>query len=172
MWKSAFGIGFLALALAGCDADCDNPSRIDGEYAMWSNITSSESEVSGDNTDDFPLEEVFINGWSEWDLKYIPSQGAVQLDINGQPFDATYQQEIENCNQFSMSISGDYTTEVNSIHSFEWNGDMRYMGTHLSGTWNYSDSWSNNSDGTSGSLSVPAGELTANLKDDGDTGFE
>ena len=46
------------------------------------------------------------------------------------------------------------------------------MGTHLSGTWNYSDSWSNTENGTSGSIKVPAGELTANLREDGDTGFE
>lgn len=156
------GLVLLPMAVA-CDADCDDPSRIDGDYAVWMNITA---EPSGDNLEGYPAEELFYNGQSRWSLKYNPSKSAFQMSIDGQPFDGKYSQESGACNHFNLDVAGDYTTEADTVHSFAWKGTLNFYGETLGGTYNYSDDWVSNTSADSGSITIKSGELSANLGDD------
>ena len=164
--RAALFLGLAALAAtAGCDADCDDPSRIDGTYNVFSSVAASD-QITGENVEFYPLEDAFFNGWSRWELKYIPSNDTFQLSLDDQPFSATYSESAENCNTFTLDFQGTYTTEVTS-HDFVWSGELTYMGTHLGGTWSYQDAWSgtvgDDGENVNGSINVPAGELNANI---------
>ena len=87
------------------------------------------------------LVDVFANGRSEWELKYIPGNTSFQLSLDDQPFTASYTQDTDACNSFLLKFSGTYTTEVDSIHQFSWEGELSYFGTKLGGTFSYTDDW-------------------------------
>jgi len=169
----AAGLGpLIGVVSSGCDADCEEPNRIDGSYAVWSTVTGGEEGYTGQNTEDYPWDGVFFNGWSEWELTYVPSKTAFQLEINGQPYTADYTQDETQCNTFLLNFDGEFVSSTDTAHSFEWLGDLRYYGTHLGGTFQYSDLWAGLSDDNAGSVEVSTGEMTANLREEGDTGFE
>ncbi len=154
----------MAMILMGCDPDCGDTSRMDGEYAVWSHSAVTDDLITGTNLDAYPYDKVFVNGWSEWDLKYVPSKKAFQLSIDGQPFEAAYQQDTANCNAFTLSFQGTYATDDNTTHSFTWQGDLAYLGVHLSGTFVYEDAWTDLATGDQGSISIPSGELNATIR--------
>ncbi|MDP6932219.1 MAG: hypothetical protein QGG40_04845 [Myxococcota bacterium] len=154
------------ILLLGCDPDCETPARINGEYAVLSTISAVSASTTGT---DYPFDAVFFNGWSEWELKYIPSQKGFQIYIDDQPFSASFEQSAENCNNFTMSIEGDYTSSEGNIHSFGWDANLTYFGTHLGGIFTYSDTWSSSDGSATGTLSELQGEYSANLTD-GDSG--
>ncbi len=158
-------VALFALGAVACDADCDSPERLDGNWIVWSNVTATADQMSGTNVEDYPLTDVFFNGWSEWNLKYLPSKSAFQLSVDGQPYEASYTEAAESCNSFAMGFGGTYTTDTTD-HVFEWTGDLSYQGSHIGGTWSYSDEWTgSDSDGGTieGSITVPSGDLNANV---------
>ena len=162
----------LMLSLIGCDADCGDTSRMDGDYVVWSHSAVTEDLVVGSDQEDYPFREIFVNGWSEWSLKYIPSKQAFQLLVDGQAYEASYAPDVSNCNNFGLVFQGTYSTDSDTAHSFLWQGDLAYLGVHLAGTFTYEDNWTDLSTGSTGSLKIPAGELTATLRSEvsSDTG--
>jgi len=165
----------ILMTVFGCDVDCDDVNRIDGFYAVWSNSATTPDAFTGQNLnlDVYPFEEMFFNGWSEWDMEYVPSDKLFRLKINDQPYQALYSQDPDNCNAFTLDIQGTYVTDIDSTHSFTWKGNLAYFGAHLGGAFSYEDSWTL-VDGTSGTLVVPEGEFTAASRDNSnndDTGF-
>ena len=164
----------LAIGASGCDADCDDPSRLSNGYAVYSNFTTDRWELTGFDQEDEDerlalLDALFVNGWSEWDLDYLPGQQAFDIFLDGQPYVATYSQDENTCNTFQLSFAGTFTSRENSVHDFKWNGDLSYFGTHLGGTFSYTDSWQTAD--RSGTMTVKDAEMRANERRGQDTGF-
>lgn len=157
----------LALAL-GCESECQSDTRMNGDYAVWSYVTAPTDELSGENVADYPWPGMFFNGWSVWSLEFVSGQGNVKLEIDDQPFTAEFFRAPEDCRDFTLDFAGTYLTTTGSTHAFEWHGDMAYQGPHLTGTWNYRDTWSNTGLDQSGSIDVPEGEIS--LTKGGSTG--
>ena len=154
----------LALTLIGCDPDCGDTSRMDGDYVVWSHVAVTDDLITGSNSEDYPYRDIFVNGWSEWSLKYIPSKQSFQLSIDGQAFEGAYEPDPNNCNNFSLLFQGTYSTDADTAHSFLWQGDLSYLGVHIAGTFTYQDNWTDLGTGIQGSLDIPSGELTATLR--------
>ena len=164
-------LGALALVLlVGCDPDCDDTDRIDGEYVVNSHVSVESAEITGQNLEAYPYEDVFFNGWSTWTLEYNPGKQTFQVLLDGQPYEAAYTQDPDNCNAFTLTMQGVYTGEGGITHTFSWTGELVYLGVKLRGTFTYSDTWEDALSGETGSIVVPAGELLANPKGGADTG--
>lgn len=154
----------LPLGATGCNPECDPASRLDGRYAAWSHSAGDVSTISGKNLDDYPYTAVFFNGWSEWSLAYIAAQRAFELSIDEQPYIANYTEVPGgSCNDFVLDFGGTYVSERGTTHDFEWQGELLYFGTHIGGTFGYSDTWRDPATDDEGSIVVPEGEITANL---------
>lgn len=161
----------VAAAATGCDSDCGNPGRIDGTYAVWSNVTSDAYTITGlDDAQDRSavMDAAFINGWSQWDFKYVPSNDSFALEVDGQTYTAAYEESGASCNAFTFSFAGLYDSEADTVHTFDWSGDLNYMGGHIEGTYSYSDTWTS-TEGATGSITIPDGEVRGTLGED--TGF-
>ena len=161
-WPLLLGLA----AIAGCDSDCGNPSRIDGDYEVWSNAVGDGVVFTGLEDDEATRTEIlqaaFPNGASSWSITYVPANGKIDLVIDeDQPFTATYEESPDNCNAFSMQFSGMFISEAGANHQFTWQGDLVYMGGEITGTFSYSDTWTH-PDGQ-GSLEIPEGEIQAVL---------
>ena len=155
-------VAFTALGVVGCEYDCDSPSRLDGMWAVMSESITPFSEVTGTNVELYPKHLSFIEGWTEWDFDYVPSQRYFQLEIDGHPFNATFDQAPDRCNDFTLRIEGKWVSEE-STHDFLWMGDLSYYGTHVSGEFSYDDSWSwtdpSSGEQVSGVYHLPAGHI-------------
>ncbi len=162
----------IALALpglSGCDSDCERPSRLDGKYAVWSNVITHDPEVI---PDDYPSREIFYNGWSSWDLRYISAQSSFELAVDDQPtYAGAYQSSDNNCNSFTLSFEGIYVDDTGCMHDFTWTGELSYYGSHLAGTWDYSSDWNDPITGGNGQVQAH-GQLTGTkIYGSYDTGF-
>jgi len=165
-------LGVLTLLLAGCDPECEDNSRIDGEYVVNSHVSVPSNQLTGENLDNYPYDGIFVNGWSAWTMQYVPNRKSFQVNLDGQSFEADYAQDPDNCNAFVLTMEGTYTTDQGTTHSFLWTGDLVYMGVKLRGTFAYDDTWTDPATGDSGSISIPEGELLANpASESGDSGF-
>lgn len=88
----------LALVLAACDADCDDPARINGDYAALHTLlnvsgTAADGADTGDTAEaDAKAEAVasgydevsyalFANGWSHWSLTRVTATGEVNISM-------------------------------------------------------------------------------------------
>jgi len=162
-----FFAGTLALA-QGCNADCDNPERLEGHYAVWSNtVQHNPSEIP----EGYPVKDIFYNGWSEWTLSFVPGQEAFDLVLDGEPFTAAYTPADDNCNHFALTFRGTYTTSNGTLSDLQWKGDLMYYGSHIGGTWTYASTWENPDTLDSGEIAA-TGEMTGALSQGGyDTGF-
>ena len=91
----------VVLLLVGCDADCDDPARINGTYAAFHamfNATGEGSDgVTGDTGDTGDTDTtakagpavvegyddlsyaLFANGWSQWALTWAESTGSLKV---------------------------------------------------------------------------------------------
>lgn len=161
-------LAISALA-AACDADCGDPARMDGAWSTWSNVTDA-STVTGENLEDYPFEEALFNGWTDWQLKWVPGAKSFQLAVDEEPFTATYAEEASSCNAFNLDFSGTWETAEGTRHDFRWEGNLRYYGDELGGTFSYADEWyTSGSGGASGTIVVPEAEFTASPPESVDT---
>ncbi len=89
----------VVLLLVGCDADCDDPARINGTYAAFHALfnasgTTSDGDDTGDTGDtdttakagpavvegyDDVSYALFANGWSQWGLTWAESTGSLKV---------------------------------------------------------------------------------------------
>lgn len=164
----------VLLPLAGaCDQDCDNPQRLDGTYRVWSNVVTHTPEPEALDPE-YPVEDIFYNGLSEWSLKYFPARAAFDLALGGSQYSASFVQDSSNCNAFELSFGAAedtvFVTPDGTIHEFQWAGDLVYFGSHIGGTFSYEATWSNALSGAQGHVTA-TGELTGTkVTDDSDTG--
>ncbi len=156
-----FPLWFL-LSFLACDESCPEVSRIDGGWAVYSEGASST--VSGSNAGSFPWEDVFVEAWSEWDLAWVAGRGDFNLDVDGQPFIASYTPDPVDCDAFTLSFDGRYLGEAGTTHDFTWTGELVRAGSHLDGVFSFEDSWSDASAGQEGTLSLQGGTLSANTR--------
>lgn len=156
--------GFLTVIgwSTGCGQRCPEVSRLDGGWAVFSD--TDPANVSGSNSGRFPWEDVFVGGWSEWDLSYLPSRVEFQLEIDGQPFVGTYVGDEADCESFTLSFDGRYLGDGGSTHDFTWTGALTSAGVHLDGTFDFTDTWADPLADASGDLSVAGGIFTGNVR--------
>lgn len=152
----------LAALAPACGDRCEPVSRLDGGWAVYTDADAAT--VTGDNQGDYPWDEVFAAGWSEWSLTYVPATQSFQLDLDGQPFDAAYTPDDVDCDAFSLAFDGTWLGGRGSVHDFTWTADLLLTGAHLEGSYRYDDVWQDRAAGTSGSLTIQDGSFTANRR--------
>jgi hypothetical protein len=152
--------------LTACQTDCDDFGRFDGDWVAWSHDSSGEAAVTGYDGDE--LEEAqaiaaatFANGGRTWTLQYVPNSEALRVKLDGQAWDGKFTPEPDNCNIFALTFGGEYGSDRGSVHSFEWSGQLTFLGDQLNGTFSYADSWI--LEDRSGTLNIPAGEVEMTL---------
>ena len=192
----------LLLAMFGaCDADCDNPGRVNGSYAVFHdvlNVGDSATEDSGtakaeggkavaDNYDSVSY-STFINGWTHWDLTWSSGTGKVAIIANdakermGDPgavigdtftWTGSLAATEDNCNTFDLSVKGTWSTSLDTDHSFKYDAQLTWTGDGMGGTYTYSDTYTqgDNLDPVGG-ITNAKGEAFFVAQGDGfDTGF-
>lgn len=185
-------LALLLAALVGCDSDCEDPSRIKGEYAMWHTVLNANQADGGGATMDenYPSYDVFVNGWSRWTLNWAEAGGQVtttildvaevQSDESAEATEAelsgTLTSQDDNCNVFDLGLNGTYDTTADTTHTFEYVASFVFYGDHIAGDFTYTDTWEGvDSDGNpvAGGLTGATGDLYGTLQTDGsfDTGF-
>lgn len=152
----------LLFALVGCDESCPEVSRLDGGWAVYAE--GGQAGASGSNSGSFPWDDVFVEGWSEWDLAWVAGRGDFDLDVDGQPFTATYTPDAVDCDAFTLSFDGRYLGEAGSVHDFNWTGALVRAGAHFEGSFSFEDTWSDPAAGEEGTLSLSGASVTANLR--------
>lgn len=168
MNPSPLVLGPLLVVLAtGCDPDCDNPSRLNGGHNVWSNVVEHTPPANA-IPEEYPVSDVFYNGHSEWSLRYVQAQRSFDIEVDGQKYDASFRQDADNCNAFSMAFEGVFVSQSGTQHTFSWSGDLVYFGTHMGGTFEYEAAWADFGTDTSGQVWT-VGELRSTTAED--TGF-
>lgn len=190
----------FALLLTACDADCDDPARINGTYAVFHDVLNASGDAAADSGDaakaagsatvdgyDGYTYPVLVNGWSRWDITWSKATGKLKINatdakeamgdpgaVDGQAFtwsgDLTPQED--NCNAFDLTAAGQYTSSDDAAHSFEYSATLSWRGDGLAGTYTYSDGFTT-TDGGAGTISKGRGDvfLVAQTGDTFDTGF-
>ncbi|GDX82038.1 hypothetical protein LBMAG42_38490 [Deltaproteobacteria bacterium] len=184
----------LALLLPGCDADCDDPTRINGSYAAFHDILNmgapedAGKAAAGDagtaeGYDDVSY-AVFANGWSRWDLTWAASTGKLKITafdskermgdpglVNGQSF--TWSGDLvehpDNCNNFDLAVRGELVTSMGTTHNFKYDATLAWQGSGLAGTYTYTDGFTGE-DGSAGALTNAKGDVF--LVEQGSEGFD
>lgn len=155
--------GLLAGTLVGCGGErCPEVSRLDGAWAVFLEVDTTTA--SGSNAGNFPFDDVFVGGWSEWDLTYLPSREEFQLEVDGQPFVATYTADEVDCQAFTLSFDGRYLGEQGSTHDFSMAAHLTQAGVHMDGEFDFDDTWEDPVEDRSGTLSAPGGRFTGNVR--------
>lgn len=154
----------LALALVACGDRCEDISRIDGAYAVLHE--AEPSAATGSGVAAYPWDDVFVGGWSEWDLRYVPGNQTFDLDLDGQAFRAAYVADTQDCEAFTLSFEGTYVGEGGSLHDFAWVGALEVAGSHLQGTASWSDVWEDPGAASSGDIELASMTITANLREE------
>ena len=151
----------LSVFAGGCNPDCQDPGRINGEYAVFSNATSeawtSTSTLTDLEDQSALLGGLFANGDSAWTLQYVPSSSSYAVIIDDQRFVGEPTSSEGSCNLVQLDLGGVYTSAVGSVHTFTWSGELLWSGERLDGTFSYADTWTWEDD--SGAVDIPDGQL-------------
>jgi hypothetical protein len=155
------GIALAGLLAMGCNPDCDDPGRVNGAYTVFSNAASEDWAATGlppEPPDQAALlGGILANGEGEWALQYTPNAAAYAVEIEGQRFLAEVAEAEEGCNLLVLEMSGVWTSEVGSVHTFTWSGELLWSGERLDGTTTYADTWTWGD--LSGTIDIPDGQL-------------
>ena len=147
---------------SGCGERCEDVSRLDGGWAVY--LEPAQGTATGAAS--YPWDDVFTEGWSEWDLEYVPARSEFRLDLDAQPFTATYIQDDTRCDAFVLRFDGTYLGEEGSVHTVEWTGELQAAGTHILGTYDFTDDWRDPSSGDNGTMQLAGGDFTGNRRED------
>jgi hypothetical protein len=168
--------------LAGCDADCDDTTRLNQTWAMWHAPLDATGGITAD--ENYPTYQVFSNGWSKWKIAW--SQDAANVDVEitdaaerqgnlntgapaAQKFSGQLLASEDNCNALVLDLTGEFETTSGTRHAFDYTANLVYYGEHLAGTYTYSDTWT--SEDTSGAMSEIHGDVRGTAED-ADAGFD
>lgn len=197
----------FALLVQACDADCDDPARLNGSYAVFHDVLNATGDAptgdtgGGDTAADAAKDAggatasgydgytyaVFANGWSHWNLTWSQSTGKLKIaasdakermgdpaEVDGQAFtwSGDLVEQDGNCNAFDLTLTGQYTSSDEAVHSFEYQAELSWKGTGLAGTYTYTDGFTTPG-GAAGSISNAKGDVifVAQTGDSFDTGF-
>jgi len=168
--RSVWAIALISGLLGGCSFPCDPATRLDGSYAVWMHTVTHQPAPP---FTDYPSYQVFYNGWSEWDLTYVPAKKAFDLIIDDQTYTADYSTADTGCGSFHLSASGIYVTTDGSRHDFEWEATLSYYGSHINGTYTYSSDWEYALTAAIGSVEATGEIMSTRIEGQNyDTGFE
>ena len=176
--------------LGGCSSECEDPTRINGTWAMFHAV---QNLVEGGATvdDAYPTYEVIPNGWTRWEVTWTAAGTATirvtdaaerQGDYGGeaeQTYVGTMASSEANCNALHLDVAGDWLAASGSTHTFSYAADLTFTGDGLAGTFAYDDTWTasvtddeGNAQDVSGALTGATGSVQGVLQTDGfDTGF-
>ncbi len=169
-------------AVGGCASECDDPTRIEGTWAVWHHLTNVGVDGGATVDEAYPSYEVFANGWSRWAITWSKgSTGSIEItdaaeragaygDPIPQNFQVTMKAADDNCNRIALSFASEFATVSRTNHVFTYVADLTWTGDEFAGTYTYDDTWSGN--GQTGALTGGVGELRAARQDEGfETGF-
>lgn len=161
--KALLLAAIAGMSLAGCSAECADPSRIGGVYNIFSSVGDPMDPPEG-----MRPHAAFYNGPRTWNIAYNRNANTVTLLIEGQELTAAYSEDAANCNRFDLEItdgawSSDATELVDeetitSNHSVHWLASLVWQGDEISGSYSVSDNWIVNG---SASGEVASGTLDA-----------
>lgn len=165
--RCSLGLVLASLFAMGCNPDCDDPGRVNGAYTVFSNAASEDWTASG-LPPELPdqaalLGGILANGEGEWALQYTPNAAAYAVEIEGQRFLAEVGESEAGCNLLALEMSGVWTSEVGSVHTFTWSGELLWSDERLDGTYAYADTWA--WDDLSGAIDIPDGQLRGERQD-------
>jgi hypothetical protein len=177
-------------SLTACTSECDDATRMNGTWAFFHAVGNVGAEGSATVDEAYPSYEVFVNGWTRWEIAWSAAQTVtVRLtDVaerqgdygtgTEQTFQGTMVSSEANCNRVRLDLEGTWATVSGSAHAFTYGADLTFTGGGLSGTFDYSDTWTGTVDGedgpeqVSGALEGATGEVRAAYQAEGfDTGF-
>jgi hypothetical protein len=156
-----------AMGSIGCGQPCSDPARISGDWVAHSVF---RTPTSGTNIEEHPLQDApILAGTMPWTALFIGSTNEVELEIGPDKHMATYTENPDDCDAFSLRIEGFY--EVKELdegglissgthHEFLYEAKLRYTGPRITGTFRYQDEWVGLIDDQLGSIAVPEAELT------------
>jgi len=170
----------IFLSLTGCSSECDDPSRINGTYAVYQAILNGGGDGAVPDPA-WPAYEALVNGWTKWEVTWTTS-GTVNLTITdanerqgdlseinppAQSYSGTLTADEASCNRLNLELAGTWNTSAEAL-TFSYTANLVFVGDHLGGTFTYEDTLSDGSPGITGA----EGEFLGTLQTDGfDTGF-
>ncbi len=174
----------LALPFLGaCNSECGDPTRVNGAWAVFHQVTNLGENGEASVDVGYPSYEVFVNGWSRWDLTWSAAENVTLAVTDASERQGTYGESgkqtylgtmkstEDNCNTMQLAFTGEFVTSSATTHAFDYTADLTFTGEELTGTFAYTDTWTaSGEDG--GGLAGANGQVRAVLQTDGfDTGF-
>lgn len=176
--------------LGACSSECDDPTRINGTWAMF-HAVQNLGEGGATVDDAYPTYEVIPNGWTRWEVIWTAAGTATLRvtdaaerqgdygDAGEQSYVGTMASTEGNCNALRLDFAGDWQAASGSVHAFTYAADVTFTGSGLAGTFAYDDTWTGTrvdaegaAQDVSGALTGATGSVQGVLQADGfDTGF-
>lgn len=168
-------IGLLGTAVflvtTGCGSDCDDGTRLDGEWSVSARVVSDTWQITGFDTENADsetatgerleqaelLNQLPVNGTRTWTLNRNGESDEYTLRIDGQEYTARLIPESTSCNLFDASFAGSWDGPDGSVHNFKFAGQLTFLGDAITGEWKYSDGFLWEERGRSGKIAIPAG---------------
>jgi len=161
-------------ALWACGSDCEDTTRLDGDWSVTSRVADARWQISGFDTSSEDasvateaaieeaelLAQLVVNGSFLWNLRRDGTSDQYALRIDDQSYEARIVPRKGACNSFDIRFSGMWPGAEGSVHNFSFDGRMTFLGDELTGAWKYSDNFSWDDRGASGAVAIPSGVFT------------
>jgi|GEM_PF-3380241 len=169
--RSASCLVPLVLLTWGCGSDCDDTTRLDGEWEVYSRVSSEAWQVSGFDTASTNetvaaeaaldqadlLRQLFVNGTTAWTLTRQGETDTYALRVNGQEFEARMVPKKGACNALDLDFAGTWSGSEGSTHNFKFEGQLTFLGDEITGDWKYTDNFSWDDRDAAGTVAIPEG---------------
>ena len=173
----------IAGTMWGCGSDCDDTTRLDGDWQVSCRVADDSWQVSGFDTtsaDDTIAAEAAIdqadllaqlpvNGTSVWSIARSGSSDSYTLRVDGQEYEARMVPKKGACNAFDVDFSGAWQGDEGSVHNFTFDGQLTFLGDEITGAWKYSDNFSWDDREATGTVAIPSGVFSG-TRDGADSG--
>lgn len=169
------GLALSGVGLVGCGSDCDDTTRLDGDWTVDSRVSAETWQVSGfdttasdDTTADAAaidqadlLAQLLVNGTKTWSIARSGASDDYTLRVDGQEFDARLVPKKGACNAFDVDFTGTWAGDEGSSHNFTFDGQLTFLGDELTAAWQYSDNFSWEDRAATGTVAIPTGVFSA-----------
>ena len=168
-------VSAVSAVLTGCGSDCDDATRLDGDWSVTTSVVGDDWQITGFNTNNADptvatseslaegalLAQVLTNGERTWTLQRDGASDDYRLRIEGQEFQARLVPQQGSCNAFDFDFEGTWNGAEGSAHLFSLEGQLTFLGDEMTGEWKYSDSFTWDAEDRNGTIAIPAGVLSA-----------
>ncbi len=162
---------------SGCGSDCDDTTRLDGDWTVASRVATEGWQVTGfdtENTDPETantakldqarlLAQLPVNGTRTWQLARDGESDNYSLRIDGREYDARLISKKGTCNALELSFDGAWDGDEGSLHNFSFDGQLNFLGDEITGEWKYSDNFSWDDLDITGTVAIPSGVFSGTL---------